>query len=70
MSVGTKPDICFAVNRASRYLENPTKMHWNTVKRIIKYLKGTLRWGLKLEVNQDTQLQAWGYSDYAGEVGT
>lgn len=34
LSVGTEPDIIFAVNKASQYLEKPNKIHWNTVKRI------------------------------------
>lgn len=41
-SQGTRPDITFAVNTVSRYLENPGKEHWSAVKRILRYLKGTL----------------------------
>lgn len=43
---GTRPDICFAVNFVSRYMEKPTELHVRAVKRIIKYLKGTLNFGL------------------------
>lgn len=38
----TRPDINFAVNLLCRYNENPGKAHWVAVKRIIRYLKGTV----------------------------
>lgn len=47
LSNGTRPDLTYAVNKASRYLENPTKQHWNAVKRILKYTKGTINYRLK-----------------------
>jgi hypothetical protein len=37
----TRPDIAYAVSVASRYLVNPGMKHWNSVKRIVRYLKGT-----------------------------
>lgn len=46
LSVATRPDITFAVNLASRYVEKPTKVTWNAVKRILKYLKGTTGYGI------------------------
>jgi hypothetical protein len=30
----TRPDISFAVNNLSQFLQNPTAAHWNSVKRI------------------------------------
>lgn len=62
LSIGTRPDISFAVNRASRYLES------HEVKRIIKYLKGTVKLGLKFEPYQDNHLKAYSDADYAGEL--
>lgn len=46
LSVATRPDITYAVNKASQYLEKPSKANWNNVKRILKYLKGTTSYGL------------------------
>ena len=42
----TRPDIAFAVGALSRHAENPTKIHWNCIKRVIKYIKGTSNYGL------------------------
>ena len=37
----TRPDIAYAVGVAARYMHNPGQAHWNHVKRILRYLKGT-----------------------------
>ena len=36
----TRPDIAQAVGAVSRYMANPGREHWNTVKRILSYIKG------------------------------
>ena len=42
----TRPDISFAVNLLARYSNAPTRRHWNGVKDIFRYLKGTTDLGL------------------------
>jgi hypothetical protein len=37
----TRPDIAQAVGATSRYMANPGREHWNTIKRILIYIKGT-----------------------------
>jgi hypothetical protein len=39
--VCTRPDIAHAVGVASRYMNNLGKEHWEAVKWIIRYLRGT-----------------------------
>lgn len=70
LSVATRPDITFSVHRASRYLENPSTMHWKAVKRIIKYLKDTIGYGLHFECGKKKKLLAYSDADYAGELET
>ena len=38
----TRPDIAYAVSRLSRYTHNPNNEHWNALRRLLKYLKGTM----------------------------
>lgn len=45
---GSRPDIAYAVGVVSRYLENPLEIHWNAIKRIFRYLKGTSSRTLKI----------------------
>ncbi|XP_059281171.1 secreted RxLR effector protein 161-like [Lycium ferocissimum] len=42
----TRPDIAFSVNFLARYSSSSTRRHWNRVKHILRYLKGTIDMGL------------------------
>ncbi|KAH9767149.1 hypothetical protein KPL71_011170 [Citrus sinensis] len=43
----TRPDLAYALSLVSRYMATPGKEHWNAVKWILRYLKGTLGLGLQ-----------------------
>lgn len=51
-------------------MENPTKLHWNAVKRIFKYIKGTTDYGLLFKKDKTLCLSSYSDSDYAREVET
>lgn len=42
LSQCTRPDLSYAVNQVCRYTSDPGMQHWNAVKRILRYLKGTI----------------------------
>lgn len=44
--VNTRPDIAYPVGVISRYMERPTMVHLNAAKRIMRYIKGTIHFGL------------------------
>jgi histone deacetylase 1/2 len=44
----TRPEISFSVNKACQFLSQPLESHWTAVKRILRYLRGTLHYGLQL----------------------
>ena len=48
----TRPDISFAVNKVCQFLYAPTTAHWSAVKRILRYIRGTLNLGLKIGVSK------------------
>lgn len=55
----TRPDLAFSVSVVNRYLHNPGSKHWNAVKRILRYLKGTRQYELKLApLDMSTSLSA------------
>ena len=45
----TRPEICFSVNKVSQFMSKPSEQHWLAVKRILRNLKGTISWGLRLQ---------------------
>ena len=42
----TRPEISYSVNKVSQFMHNPLNSHWQAVKRILRYLNGTLHHGL------------------------
>ena len=65
--VCTRPDIAYAVGVVSRFLSNPGRQHWEAVKWIMRYLRGTSK--LKLTFGSGKPVLI-GYtdSDMAGDV--
>ncbi|KAL0325286.1 UNVERIFIED_CONTAM: Retrovirus-related Pol polyprotein from transposon TNT 1-94 [Sesamum radiatum] len=60
----TRPDIAFSVNLLARYSSTPTKRHWNGVKHILRYLRGTSDMGLYFERHENAKAtNLVGYSD-------
>ena len=42
----TRPDIAYLVGVVSRYISNPKKPHLDEVKQILRYVKGTINFGI------------------------
>ncbi|KAL4020715.1 hypothetical protein IC575_019496 [Cucumis melo] len=57
----TRPDIVFLVNLLGRYSSSPTKRHWNEVKHVLHYLRGTIDMGLSYSNKSNFDLV--GYPD-------
>lgn len=67
--VHTRPDIAYSVGIVSRFMEKPTMMHLNAAKRILRYIKGTLDYGLIYTKDSDNKvLIGYSDSDLAGNV--
>ncbi|XP_074362014.1 secreted RxLR effector protein 161-like [Apium graveolens] len=57
----TRPDIAFVVNLLARFSSDPTKRHWDGIKHIFRYLRGTIDRGLFFPNN--SRLWIIGYAD-------
>ncbi|KAL5540321.1 hypothetical protein UlMin_042883 [Ulmus minor] len=53
------------INKACQFMHSPTSSHWLSVKRILRYLKGTMQQGLRFNPSQDLHIQAYIDADYA-----
>ena len=62
----TRPDISFAVNKMSQFMHKPTDEHWNGVKRILRYLSGSMSTGIFLSSWNAPALHAFTDAEWAG----
>lgn len=49
LAIRTRPDITFTISKLSQYNKDPREIHWTAVKRLLRYLKGTMDYCLKLK---------------------
>jgi hypothetical protein len=70
ISQRTRPDIQYAVNQLSQHCSAPVVRHWNAAIRIVRYLKGTLEYGITYQGKGIHGIRLQGYSDadYAGNI--
>ncbi|XP_047334054.1 secreted RxLR effector protein 161-like [Impatiens glandulifera] len=66
--VCTRPDLAHAVSVVSRFMGDPGKEHWQAVKRIFRYLRGTSDIGLSYGGDSQCLVSGYSDSDYAGDV--
>ncbi|GJX70109.1 retrotransposon protein, putative, ty1-copia subclass [Tanacetum coccineum] len=63
LSIYTRPDVTFAQNMTSRFQQNPSEIHWTTVKNILKYLWNTKDMFLVYGGNMERELRVSCYTD-------
>ncbi|GKD00115.1 ribonuclease H-like domain-containing protein, partial [Tanacetum coccineum] len=62
----TRPDISYAVQQVCLYMHDPREPHFAALKRILRYIRGTLAYGLQLVSSSTTDLVAYSDSDWGG----
>ena len=67
----TRPDLASAVGILSKYLSRPSNEYWKGAKRVLRYIKGTINYGLVFD-GRSTKCSLIGYSDadWANDVDT
>ncbi|GKC90474.1 hypothetical protein Tco_1151123 [Tanacetum coccineum] len=66
----SRPDLVFAVCMCARYQSRPTKKHLEVVKRVFRYLQGTINMGLWYPKDTAMALTAYADADHAGSQDT
>jgi hypothetical protein len=64
----TIPDICFSMNTLSQFLVEPKHVHLVVAKHVMRYLKGTLDFGLNYDGDHDSTLNGYTDSDWEASV--
>lgn len=65
--LGTRPDICYALSYLSRYQAYANEDVWKGLKRVLRYIKGTLKFKLVYKIGIDEPLVGYTDADWGGE---
>jgi hypothetical protein len=66
--VNTRLDICYAVNVLSQFMSQSRQTHWIATKHVLRYLRGTVGYGLRYASSVDLSLQGYADADWAGSA--
>lgn len=66
--VNTRPDLAYSVGMVSRFMETPNAEHWSAIKRIVRYVAGTIQFGCKYVKGTNAELYGYSDSDHAGDL--
>jgi len=69
LSLTTRPDIAQAVGVLSKFMSNPMSAHWQAAKGVLRYLTGTLDYGITF-AGGDTTVIGYCDADFAGDLDT
>ena len=61
----TRPNLSFAIGKLSQMMHDPSNDHWDALKKVLRYLKGTIQYGLFLSKNSSQQLTLFTDADWA-----
>ncbi|KAK2979328.1 hypothetical protein RJ640_013292 [Escallonia rubra] len=64
----TRPYIMYATSLLSRFMHKPSRIHYGAAKRVLRYIQGTLDFGIMYKKNEKLQLSGFCDSDWAGSV--
>ena len=66
--VGTRPDLAAAVGVLSQFSADLCPTHWQALKRVFRYIKGTKTHGIESQASGDSTLQGYSGADWAGDI--
>lgn len=64
----TRPDLQFVVSLLSRFMAKPTQLHLQAAKRVLRYLSGTMDFGIWYKRGGAGEILVYTDSDFAGDV--
>ena len=72
---GTRPDLCYVVGLLGQFSSNPGRAHWQAVKRVLRYVRGTVQYGLVYRSSPTPNhtppvLEGHVDADWAGDLGS
>jgi hypothetical protein len=59
----SRPDLSYAVSVVSRFMQEPHELHWKAAKHILRYVQGTITFGIHYVANSTLYLIGFTDSD-------
>jgi hypothetical protein len=63
----SKPDLSYVVGAVSRFMQESHELHWKAAKCILRYVQGTITFGIHYATDSTLDLIGFTYSDWAGD---
>eukprot|EP00253_Pinus_taeda_P022965 PITA_22965 len=63
----THPDLSFVVGLVVRFMQTPRERHWKAAKIILRYVRGTVQFGIHYSAEASPLLVGFADSDWAGD---
>eukprot|EP00253_Pinus_taeda_P002809 PITA_02809 len=64
----TRPNLSYAVNILSRFMQEPQDSHWNAAKRVLRYIQGTKDFGLPYTKTKNFVLGGYSNANISGSI--
>ena len=68
LSVSSRPDITYSVSTLAKFSSHPNKQHWIALKRVLRYLKGTVLHGITYTRKSSKECISYSDADWAGDL--
>ncbi|KAI5319433.1 hypothetical protein L3X38_039141 [Prunus dulcis] len=62
----TRPDIMFSASLLARFMHSPSKLHYGAAKRVLRYIQGTIDYGIEYVTRKSAFLVGYCDSDWSG----
>eukprot|EP00253_Pinus_taeda_P012076 PITA_12076 len=66
--VNISTDICFSVNTLCQFMVKPKRVRWAAARHILRYVLGTVGYGLQYTQEDDVRLNGFIDADWAGSL--
>ncbi|GJZ20846.1 zinc finger, CCHC-type containing protein [Tanacetum coccineum] len=66
--INTRPDLSYSVGVVSKFMQSPRESHYATVKKILRYLKGTTGYGLKYRNGGNGKICGYNDSSHTSDI--
>jgi hypothetical protein len=63
----SRPDLSYAVGAVSRFMQESHELHWKATKRILRYIQGTITFGIHYVADSTLDLIRFTDSNWAGD---